>query len=102
MCKRGDCDEDIGRAFLVILSVPAAASGQAPSQDNSISAYQKQMYGYVRGILLSSAEKMPDENYALRPTDSVRIYGQIVGHVADAQYSFYSIAMEKKQSTVGY
>ena len=83
------------RAVLAVLTIPAAVLAQSPSQDNPISAYQKGMYGYVKGILLSSAEKMPDENYAFRPTDSVRSYGQIVGHVADAQYSFCSIALGK-------
>lgn len=83
----------LARVFLVVLTIPTAVLAQSPSQDNPISAYQKSMYGYVKGILLSSAEKMPDANYAFRPTDSVRTYGQIVGHVADAQYSFCSIAL---------
>jgi uncharacterized damage-inducible protein DinB len=83
----------LAKAFLVVVALSAAVLAQTPSKDNPISAYQKEMYGYVKGILLSSAEKMPDENYAFRPTDSVRNYGQIVGHVADAQYSFCSIAL---------
>ena len=79
------------RAFVVAL--PAFMLAQSASQDNPISAYQKSMYGYIKGILISSAEQMPDADYAFRPTDSVRTYGQIVGHVADAQYSFCSIAL---------
>ena len=83
------------------LAVPAAVLAQAPSQDNPISAYQKGMYGYVKGILLSSAEKMPEENYAFKPTDSVRSYGQVVGHVADSQYLFCSIALGEKNPGLG-
>jgi uncharacterized damage-inducible protein DinB len=41
-------------------------------------------------ILLRSAEKMPEENYGFRPTEAVRTYGQILGHVTDVAYSFCS------------
>src|SRR5260370_27281673 len=41
----------------------------------------------------SAAEKMPEGNYSFKPTDPVRSYGQIVGHVADAQYHCCSLAL---------
>ena len=41
-------------------------------------------------------EKMPEENYSFKPVDTVRSYGQIVGHVADAQYLFCSLAQGEK------
>ena len=47
-------------------------------------------------MLLKSAEKMPEENYSFKPVETVRSYGQIVGHVADAQYAFCSIALGEK------
>src|SRR5437016_5868650 len=39
---------------------------------------------------------MPEENYNFKPTDDVRGYGQIVGHVADSQYYFCSIVLGEK------
>jgi uncharacterized damage-inducible protein DinB len=39
---------------------------------------------------------MPEENYSFKPVDSVRTYGQLVGHLADAQYLFCSIALGEK------
>jgi uncharacterized damage-inducible protein DinB len=33
---------------------------------------------------------MPQENYSFKPTDAVRGFGQVVGHVADSQYMFCS------------
>jgi len=66
---------------------PAAV---APSQNNPLSGFTKVVYGRVSDILLRSAEKMPEENYKFKPTDTVRSYGQILGHVADAQYLFCS------------
>lgn len=61
-----------------------------------LSAWNKGAYGYLKGMLLKSAEKMPEESYGFKPVDSVRSYGQIVGHVADAQYLFCSVALGEK------
>jgi uncharacterized damage-inducible protein DinB len=36
---------------------------------------------------------MPEENYAFKPTPDVRSFGQLVGHVADAQYGLCSTAI---------
>jgi uncharacterized damage-inducible protein DinB len=46
--------------------------------------------------MVASAEKMPEESYSFKPVDSVRSYGQLVGHLADAQYLFCSIALGEK------
>jgi uncharacterized damage-inducible protein DinB len=62
-------------------------------QVNPLITFNKFVYAGVKGILLRSAEKMPEENYNFKPTDSVRSYGQIIGHVADAQYLFCSLAL---------
>jgi uncharacterized damage-inducible protein DinB len=39
---------------------------------------------------------MPEENYAFKPVDTVRTYGQIIGHLADAQYLFCATALGEK------
>jgi uncharacterized damage-inducible protein DinB len=77
---------------ICLLALPAAAL----AQDNPISTFNKFAYARAKDVLLRSAEKMPEENYKFKPTDSVRSYGQIVGHVADAQYIFCSIALGEK------
>ncbi len=63
---------------------------------NPLSTHNKMIYGGVKAILLRSAEKMPEENYGFKPTDVVRSFGQIVGHVADAQYIFCSVVRGEK------
>ena len=69
---------------------PAAV---AAAQANPLSTYNKTIYAGLKGILLRSAEKMPEENYSFKPTEAVRSYGQILGHVADAQYMFCSMVL---------
>jgi uncharacterized damage-inducible protein DinB len=80
-------------ALLICLLAPAAV---AAAQESPFSAWNKMAYGYVQAVLLRSAEKMPEESYAWKPTDAVRTYGQVIGHVADAQYIFCSIALGEK------
>jgi uncharacterized damage-inducible protein DinB len=71
---------------------PAAVA----AQDNPLSAYNKYVYGGLKNVLLRTAEKTPEENYTFKPTDAVRSFGQILGHVTDAQYTFCSIVLGEK------
>ncbi|HEV8076645.1 MAG TPA: DinB family protein [Candidatus Acidoferrum sp.] len=86
---------------MVCLLVPAGAAlaqekPAAPAPENPLSTWNKKANARVKDILLRSAQKMPEENYSFKPTDVVRSYGQIIGHVADGQYLFCSIALGEK------
>jgi uncharacterized damage-inducible protein DinB len=74
----------------------AAQEKPTASPQNPLSTWNKFAYARVKDVLMKSAEKMPEENYSFKPVDTVRSYGQIVGHVADAQYAFCSIALGEK------
>jgi uncharacterized damage-inducible protein DinB len=89
---------------LFLVSTPANAQDAKTAQGASnskaeqasqgpFSTYNKIFYARMKTILVSSAEKMPEENYNFKPADSVRSYGQIVGHLADAQYNFCALAL---------
>ena len=80
------------RSLLLSLLLPAFAL----AQDNPLTTFNKHAYGAVKIVLLRSAEKMSEENYNFKPTAAVRSFGQIVGHVADAQYMFCSIELGEK------
>jgi uncharacterized damage-inducible protein DinB len=69
------------------------SKGEQASPANPFSTFNKFVYGRLKTTLVASAEKMPEENYNFKPTEVVRSYGQIVGHLADAQYTFCSIAL---------
>jgi uncharacterized damage-inducible protein DinB len=81
--------------LLCLLALPAL-SQEKQSSDNPFSAINKRGYERTKGILLRSAEKMPEEDYTFKPVDTVRTYGQIIGHLADAQYLFCSTASREK------
>ena len=80
-------------ALLICLLAPAAA---ALAEDNPLSAYNKHLYSGVQALLLGAAERVPEENYSFKPTDAVRSFGGILGHVADAQYLFCSVVLGEK------
>jgi uncharacterized damage-inducible protein DinB len=81
-------------ALLFCLLTPTLALSQ--DNPNPLSAFNRTAYSAVKNILLRSAEKMPEENYNFKPTDTVRSYGQIIGHLADSQYMFCSIELGEK------
>jgi len=88
------------RTFLICLFLTTAVAWAqenppkaAPAPANPLSTFNKAAYGRTKDLLLRSAEKVPEENYNFKPADTVRSFGQIVGHVADAQYLFCSVAL---------
>ena len=80
--------------FAAMTAIPIALLAQENSQApasppaNPISASEKGLYGFISNAAVRAAEKMPEENYSFKPTPEVRSFGQLVGHVADANYSF--------------
>ena len=79
-------------AVLICLLAPAAAFGHdAPA--SPLVAHGKGLYSGSQEIVLRAAEAMPEEGYGFRPTEAVRTFGQIVGHVADSQYGMCSIVL---------
>jgi uncharacterized damage-inducible protein DinB len=86
---------------LILLLVTAVGVASAQSGDNPLSASTKGLYGMAKGNLVRAAEKMPEENYAFKPTPEVRSFGQVVGHVADANYTFCSAVLEEASPSKG-
>jgi uncharacterized damage-inducible protein DinB len=88
------------RTVALFLLAPAtlvlAQDKPVVTPENPLSIWNKVAYARVKDILMRSAQKMPEEKYGFKPVDTVRSYGQIVGHVADAQYLFCSIALREK------
>jgi uncharacterized damage-inducible protein DinB len=77
-----------------------ALSACAFAQENPLSATIKAEYGIAKGLLARSADKVSEADYDFKPTQDVRSFGQVVGHVADAQYLFCSAVIgEKSPST---
>lgn len=77
-----------------VTAVPVVLLAQAPAAApaNPITASEKGFYGYVSHAVIGAAEKMPEENYSFKPVPEVRSFGQLVGHEAEENYFFCSLA----------
>src|ERR1700722_3201185 len=76
------------------MAVPVFLHGQATAAApaNPITASEKGFYGYVSNAVIRAAQKMPEENYSFKPVPEVRSFGQLVGHEAEENYFFCSLA----------
>ena len=58
----------------------------APPAPSALTADAKANYDVVSRYVLEAARKMPEAEYAFSPTAGVRTFGQLLGHIAEAQY----------------
>ena len=80
---------------LVLGTAPVALAQNTPVIDtaNPISGVMKASYERVKKFLIGAADLMPPADYAVKPAPDVRSFGQLVGHVAGAQYLICAAAM---------
>jgi len=83
-----------------LLMVTCAALAQTPDL-KSASGYPKMVQKQVTAWIERAAEKMPEEQYAFKPDPAVRSFGQILGHIADADYLFCSTALGENNPSPG-
>ncbi len=76
----------------LVLAVLFAASMPAAAQMSPVRGLDAS-YGFAKSNLIKAAEQMPTEHYGFKPTPAVRSFGEIVGHVANANYMICSTAM---------
>jgi uncharacterized damage-inducible protein DinB len=81
-------------------TTPAAPVAPAAPLKDPFTGFNKTLYQGLKAILIRSAEKMPEENYGFKPAESVRSFGQILGHVADSQYLFCSRVLGEKRPEI--
>jgi uncharacterized damage-inducible protein DinB len=87
------CSLWVAAAAAFALAMSATAADQA---DNPMTSPAKQTYSQIKSLITRSADKMPDADYAFKPTPDVRSYGQLMGHLANAQFTFCSSALGEK------
>ena len=82
------------KSCLVIVAFSCCAGAQQTS--NPLVSSEKGIYHYLMGTVISAAEEMPEKDYSFKPVSTVRTFGQLVAHEADAQYEFCSAAGGEK------
>ena len=77
-------------AVLVLAAAPAFAQGE------SISSAVKKAWAGAKQNIAESAAQMPEADYSFKPVDSVRTFGEILSHVAGANYVFCAATTGEK------
>ena len=83
-----------------LLLISCAAWAQTPDLKTA-SGYPKMVQKQMSDWIERAAQKMPEEQYAFKPDPAVRSFGQILGHVADANYIFCSTVIGEKNPSPG-
>ena len=86
---------------VILLGQQAPQAAPAAPPANPITVSERGFYGFVSNAVIGAAQKMPEENYSFKPTPEVRSFGQLVGHVADANYMFCSQAAGEANPSKG-
>jgi uncharacterized damage-inducible protein DinB len=89
--------------LLPLLTASCFAQSAAPDQSNPMSTWLRDAYTRNRNNIVRTAEKMPEENYGMRPgaQSDVRTFGQQVTHLATYNFLWCSQAKGEKNPNLG-
>jgi uncharacterized damage-inducible protein DinB len=86
----------VSGTIVALLWCPSIRAQQPPASSDPISQAIRGTWEGAKRNLKESAEQMPEADYAFRPTDQVRTFGEILAHVAGANYVFCAPARSEK------
>jgi uncharacterized damage-inducible protein DinB len=81
-------------AAITALGAASTASAQAP--ENPYTTAIRKQGDAIRDLVVRTAEKVPEDLYAFKPTPEVRSLGAILGHIADGNTLICTIAKGEK------
>lgn len=83
------------KAILVVAAVSllsCARPAPPPSSDALVSS-SHDLFTHISGLILRSADKIPDDLWSFQPTPEVRTIGQLFAHVADGSNHICALAV---------
>lgn len=81
--------------LFLALAIPASIAAQ-PAADG-----YRLPYDIVKGNITKAAEQMTEANYGFKATPEVRSFGQLLGHITDANFMICSAASGEKSRATG-
>lgn len=80
-------------ALMLLAVLPEGALAQSGGEtSNAVTTSMKGLHDITVNHIMRTAEMLGDDMYAYRPTDEVRTAGQMLAHIANAQFVFCSSA----------
>lgn len=89
-------------ALLFVIQISCCAVAQAQetpaiqAAENPFIEHTRGIHEAVQKIILRSAELMPADKYGFKPADSVRSFGEILGHAAASQHYMCATVIGEK------
>jgi DinB superfamily len=81
---------------LLFIAIALGAAMCSAQDNNPFSADARQTYALVKSSLLRAADRMPAEYYPFRTVPAVRTFGEMIAHVADAQFLMCGVVKGEK------
>lgn len=86
----------LSKYALILLCAAWPAAAQNPISDG-----ERFLYNLVKGNIVKTAEKVPEDLYSFKPAPEVKTFAQMLGHTADANYMFCSAVLGEKSPSPG-
>jgi uncharacterized damage-inducible protein DinB len=71
-----------------LLSAASIFAQAAPEKTPDVSTELRNGFNEVNGFVTKAAEMVPADKYNYRPVDTVRTFGQLIGHITDS-YNYF-------------
>lgn len=79
--------------WLVLIAFPGLTLAQGSGDsERPVTSSLKTLHSLTATNIMKTAEMLDDEMYAFSPTEEVRTAGQILAHIANAQFGICSVA----------
>lgn len=83
----------LGLAALIFAGVSAPVRAQDGAAASPAVSTARMLWEPMIGYITAAAEELPESTYSFKPTPDVRSFGQLIGHVAGAQYLICAAAL---------
>jgi uncharacterized damage-inducible protein DinB len=90
----------LSKAFLAMTATCALVSAQTKPAADPLIEGSHGLFTQISGLILRSADKIPENLWSFQATPEVRTIGQLFAHIADASNHICATAVGAKMSTV--
>lgn len=84
---------------MIALSLLFAGSLKSLAQTDDLILSSYERYMGTQNIIKYAAEIMPEELYQYKPTNEVRSYGEMIGHIIESKYFFCAQVLGEKHDS---
>ena len=86
----------LSKVFLIVAASALLLSCQNKSASDAVVPSSHDLFTQISGLILRSADKIPEDLWSYQPTPEVRTVGQLFAHIADASNHICALAMDAK------